>query len=135
MAIKVSLKNIHHPARKLTAVSKPFGKLNLDKALIKVSVMPQKAAYHINKLLKMAKAASLDKAFNPEEMVITQIFANEGPKMKRFRPQARGRMNKYTKHISHLTIEVDRFEPIKEVAKATKAKSDVPNNKVEEPKE
>jgi len=89
--------------------------------------MPQKAIYFVNKLLKMAKAAAMDKAFNPSDMVISQIYVGNGSKIKRFRPQARGRMNAYVKHLAHLTIEVEpiKIPEIKETKPSAKKEADI----------
>jgi large subunit ribosomal protein L22 len=42
-----------------------------------------------------------------EDLKITEIFANEGPRLKRFRARARGRVGKINRRSSHITVVVD----------------------------
>jgi large subunit ribosomal protein L22 len=37
-------------------------------------------------------------------LVVAQIFVDEGPTMKRFRPRAQGRASAINKRTSHITI-------------------------------
>jgi large subunit ribosomal protein L22 len=39
-------------------------------------------------------------------LVVTQVFANQGPTMKRFRPRAMGRASRINKRTSHITLVV-----------------------------
>jgi len=45
----------------------------------------------------------------PEELYISECFADEGPTLKRFRPRARGRATPIRKRTCHLTIVVARM--------------------------
>ena len=47
--------------------------------------------------------------------MISEIFVDEGPTMKRIRPRAQGRANQILKRSSHITVVVST--PIKEGAK------------------
>ena len=42
-----------------------------------------------------------------EDLKITEIFANEGPRLKRFRARARGRVGQINRRSSHITVVVD----------------------------
>ena len=42
-----------------------------------------------------------------EELKITKVYANVGPRMKRYKPKARGRAGAFDRPSSHITIEVD----------------------------
>lgn len=55
------------------------------------------------------------------------IMADEGPRIKRMRPNARGRSNRYQKHLAHLTLSVDvpKIEPKKIEEKPKTAKKAV----------
>ena len=68
---------------------------------------PRAAADPIAKVLKSAVAnAEHNHALDPEELVIAEAFADEGPTLKRFRPRARGRATRIDKRTSHITIVV-----------------------------
>jgi len=43
---------------------------------------------------------------NEDDLVVSEVFVDEGPILKRFRPRARGRATKIRKRTSHLTVIV-----------------------------
>lgn len=71
----------------------------------------QRPAMHILKTLNSA-IASAKKNANSEEsnLYISQIFVDEGPKLKRGRPRARGSAYPIQKKTSHLTIVLDEIQ-------------------------
>lgn len=70
----------------------------------------------------MAKAAATEKHLEPEKLVISEVFATEGPHVKRIRANARGRTNRYLKHLAHVTVAVTEAEVKAEKKPAAKAK-------------
>ena len=67
----------------------------------------RRAADPISKALESAVAnASHNHALDPEELVVLEAFADEGPTLKRYRPRARGRATQILKRTSHITIVV-----------------------------
>jgi large subunit ribosomal protein L22 len=65
------------------------------------------AAKTIAKTLRSAVAnAEHNHALDPEELVIAEAYADEGPTLKRWRPRARGRATRINKRTSHITIVV-----------------------------
>ncbi len=83
----------------------------VNKALAMLRNMPQKAAAEIARTIQSA-AANAENNFkmSPEDLVVSTIYADEGPAMKRFRPRARGRANVIRKRSSHITVIVDDGE-------------------------
>lgn len=72
---------------------------------------PRAAADPIAKALKSAVAnAEHNHALDPEDLVIAEAFADEGPTLKRFRPRARGRASRINKRTSHITIVVSDMD-------------------------
>lgn len=118
MAVTIKLNYVRHSAKKLRPYTRHFAGKGLEAAIDQSSVMPQDSAKFINKALKMAKAAAEAKEFTAKDMVIKEIMATEGPKIKRMRPNARGRSNSYQKHLAHLVVTV--AEGKKTSAKETK---------------
>ena len=53
----------------------------------------------------IAVAVNIDTA-NEEDLIVSKIFADGGPRMKRFKPRARGRAGAFDRPSSHITIEV-----------------------------
>jgi large subunit ribosomal protein L22 len=68
---------------------------------------PKAASPIVEKVLNSAIAnAEHNHNMNPENLVITQAYANQGPTLKRFRPRAMGRASRINKRTSHITIVV-----------------------------
>jgi large subunit ribosomal protein L22 len=69
--------------------------------------LPHRAAKPVLKAVKSA-AANAENNFNmdPDELIITRTYADEGITMKRWRPRARGRVNQILKRSSHITVVV-----------------------------
>ena len=70
---------------------------------------PRYASELILKVLKSAAAnAENNQGLNPAEMVVKEVFADQGPTMRRMRPRARGRADRINKHTSHIKIILDQ---------------------------
>ena len=70
--------------------------------------MPYFAARIIEKNIDAATANAAEKwGISSEGLVISEIFADEGPTYKRARPRAQGRMYKRMKQTSHLTVKIN----------------------------
>jgi large subunit ribosomal protein L22 len=69
--------------------------------------LPHKAAVPIGKLLKSA-VANADNNFelDPADLVISRATADGATMLKRWRPRARGRVNRILKRASHITLAV-----------------------------
>jgi len=65
------------------------------------------AAVPLLKVVQSAAAnAENNDGYDPDELVITRAWADEGPTMKRFMPRAQGRAFKIRKRTSHITVVV-----------------------------
>ncbi len=65
----------------------------------------------ILKTLNSAVAnAENNELLSRERLKIIRITADEGPRLRRFRPKARGRVGRFDRPSCHLTIEVDEQE-------------------------
>lgn len=68
---------------------------------------PKAASPVVEKVLKSAIAnAEHNYEMEPNNLVITQAFVDEGVTLKRFRPRAMGRASRINKRASHITIVV-----------------------------
>lgn len=69
--------------------------------------LPHKAAGPVGKLLKSA-VANADNNFelDPAELVVSSVTADGATMLKRWRPRARGRVNRILKRASHITLAV-----------------------------
>jgi large subunit ribosomal protein L22 len=57
-------------------------------------------------LLSAVANAENNDGYDPDELVVANAFADEGPTMKRFRPRAQGRAYRIRKRTSHITVVV-----------------------------
>lgn len=80
-------------------------------ALAILKFLPQRAAGPVAKAVQSA-AANAENNFNldPRELVIVSATADEGSRLKRYRPRARGRVNQILKRSSHITVVVRERE-------------------------
>lgn len=68
---------------------------------------PKKASPIVEKVLKSAIAnAEHNYEMDPNKLVISKAYVDEGVTLKRFRPRARGRATRINKRTSHITIVV-----------------------------
>ena len=68
---------------------------------------PKSASPIVEKLLNSAIAnAEHNYQLDVNKLVISQVFVNQGPTMKRFRPRAMGRASRINKRTSHITLVV-----------------------------
>ena len=74
-------------------------------ALELLRVIPRKSARIIEKTLKSAIANATNNAkLAAEVLVVKEAVANEGPRLKRFQPKARGSAGPIIKRLSHVRI-------------------------------
>jgi large subunit ribosomal protein L22 len=70
-----------------------------------LSYSPRYAASIILKVLKSAMAnAENNLGLDPETLYVEEVFANQGPSMKRVQPRARGSAYRILKKSSHISI-------------------------------
>ncbi len=70
---------------------------------------PKAAAPVVGKLLDSAIAnAENNLEMNKDALYVAEVFANQGPTLKRFRPRAHGRASRINKRTSHITIILDQ---------------------------
>ncbi|MCM3750136.1 50S ribosomal protein L22 [Paenibacillus pasadenensis] len=68
---------------------------------------PRAASPIVEKLLNSAIAnAEHNYQMDVNNLVVSQVFVNQGPTMKRFMPRAMGRASRINKRTSHITLVV-----------------------------
>lgn len=82
----------------------------VSEALHILQFTPRRAADMLRKLIESAIANATYQAerkreyMDPDTLIVKEAYADEGPKLKRWRPRARGRAAPILKRTSHLTI-------------------------------
>ena len=80
---------------------------SVEKALNVLKFMPQKAAGIVAKTVRSAVANAEqhpDYDVDVDSLIVQNIFADQGPTLKRFRARARGRGARILKRTSHITV-------------------------------
>jgi large subunit ribosomal protein L22 len=79
-----------------------------QQALSVLKFAPQAASEPVAKVLASAIAnAEHNFQLDPETLVVSRAYVDEGATLKRFRPRAQGRAFRIRKRTSHITIEVE----------------------------
>jgi large subunit ribosomal protein L22 len=85
--------------------------LPAQQALAVLRFAPQAASEPVAKVLASAIAnAEHNFSLDPDSLVVSRAYVDEGITMKRFRPRAQGRAYRIRKRTSHITIEVESTE-------------------------
>ena len=93
-----------------------------QQALSVLQFAPQAASEPVAKVLKSAIAnAENNFSLDPQTLVISHAYVDEGPMLKRFRPRAQGRAYRIRKRTSHITIEVESVDVTPKSPKAHKS--------------
>jgi large subunit ribosomal protein L22 len=77
-----------------------------------LAFQPRAAARDAGKVLASAIAnAENNNGYDADDLVVVAAYADEGPTLKRWRPRARGRVNRIRKRTCHITIQLALAEP------------------------
>ncbi len=102
---KATLKFARISARKVKIVADLIRGKDIDEALAIVKYTPKASSEIIEKLLKSAIAnAENNHNMKHENLYVAEIYANQGPTLKRIRPAAKGSAVRIRKRTSHITI-------------------------------
>ena len=102
-----TLKNARISARKVKIVADLIRGKDAKEALAIVKFTPKASSEILEKLLKSAIAnAENNHGMNRGNLVVSEIYANQGPTLKRIRPAAKGSAVRIRKRTCHITIVV-----------------------------
>ena len=92
-------------SRKVKTVIDLIRNKNANEALAILKLTPKAASELVEKLLKSAIAnAENNHHMSHEKLYVAEIYANQGPTLKRIRPAAKGSAVRIRKRTSHITI-------------------------------
>ena len=81
----------------------------VDDALAILMYTPKSAAPVVEKLLNSAIAnAANNLEMSRENLYVAEVYANQGPTLKRYWARSHGRADLIKKHTSHITIVLDQ---------------------------
>ncbi|MCY4464618.1 MAG: 50S ribosomal protein L22 [Chloroflexi bacterium] len=97
--------------QKLRLVCDKVRGMDAEEALVVLKFMPQKGSDFVSKTLHSAMANAVNNFdLNREELYVSQIYAGDGPTLKRFKAGARGRYKPRLKRTAHLWVIVAERE-------------------------
>ena len=81
----------------------------VDQALAILMYTPKAAAPYVEKLLNSAIAnAENNLEMDRASLYVAEVYANQGPTLKRYWARSHGRADMIKKHTSHITIVLDQ---------------------------
>lgn len=108
---RATLKFARISSRKVKIVADLIRGKNVDEALAIMKFTPKASSEVLEKLLKSAIAnAENNHDMKHENLYVAEIFANQGPTLKRIRPAAKGSAVRIRKRTSHITIVLKEKE-------------------------
>ena len=103
-------KYIRQSAKKMKPMLDMVRGKQVNSVINMLALMPKKAAKIVELTTRSAVSNLLNSEegakVNPDELVIAEAYANQGPVMKRIRPRSMGRAYMIRKRTCHLTIVV-----------------------------
>ncbi|MGN1271139.1 MAG: 50S ribosomal protein L22 [Clostridia bacterium] len=104
---RATLRYARISSRKVKIVADLIRGKKVDEALAIVKFTPKASSEIIEKLLKSAIAnAENNHGMNRGNLIVSEIYANQGPTLKRIRPAAKGSAVRIRKRTCHITIVV-----------------------------
>ena len=107
MEVSAKLSNAPLSAQKARLVGDQIRGLPVEKALNILKFSSKKGATIIKKVLESAIAnAEHNDSADIDDLMVSTVFINEAPTMKRFKARAKGRANHILKRTCHITVKV-----------------------------
>lgn len=106
-SVKAVAKYIRISPHKVRRVINQIRGKSYQEALMILEFLPYGAGGPVWQVLHSAAAnAQNNYSLDKKKLVVDQIYANEGPKLKRIRPRAQGRAYAILKPTCHITVIV-----------------------------
>ena len=108
MEAKAVAKYVRMSPIKLQPVTDLVRGKDLNEALNILKFTPGKGSEIVEKVVKSAAAnAEVNKGMSKDDLYVAEIFADNGPTLKRVMPRAQGRAFRILKRTSHITVILD----------------------------
>ncbi len=105
MRVRAQAKWVRTSARKARVVLEHIRGRSVPEARTILAFTQRAAATDIEKVLRSAVAnAEANHGLDGDELVVEAAYADEGPTLKRWKPRARGRVNRIRKRTCHVTL-------------------------------
>ncbi|MGE5690569.1 MAG: 50S ribosomal protein L22 [Pseudomonadota bacterium] len=105
--VRAEARYVRSSARKARLVLEHVRGRTVPEARTVLAFSDRAVATAIEKVLKSAVAnAEANHGLIGDELVVVAAYADEGPTIKRWRPRARGRVNRIFKRTCHITLRL-----------------------------
>jgi large subunit ribosomal protein L22 len=105
--VKATAKFVHVSPRKARLVADNIRGRTVPEARTILAFTQRAAAVDVEKVLRSAVAnAEANHGLTGDDLVVAEVFVDEGPTIKRFQPRARGRVGRIFKRTCHITVKV-----------------------------
>lgn len=105
---RATVKNVRIPSSKVKIVIDLIRGKNVDDARAVLNFTPRAASPVVLKLLESAIANAVNNnELDRQSLYISEIYANEGPVLKRYVARSRGSASPWLRRISHVTVVLD----------------------------
>ncbi|MCX8127097.1 MAG: 50S ribosomal protein L22, partial [Dehalococcoidia bacterium] len=107
MKVRAISKDVGIPPQKVRLVVDLVRGKSVQDALTILKFIPTPAAKAVAKTIKSAAASAENNyQMSPSQLHVVEIYADGARMLKRYRPQARGRISPILKRASHITVYV-----------------------------
>jgi len=132
MKVTAKLNYLRIAPRKVRLVADLIRRKKVEEAQTILDFTQKKATKPLLKLLKSAISnATHSFQLDPQNLYISKITVDEGPKYKRWMPRARGIAAEIQKKTSHITLVLDEIDEIAPEKKVKKIKKSIENKEIE----
>ena len=105
MRVRAQAKWVRTSARKARVVLDNIRGRSVPEARTILAFTSRAAARDVEKVLRSAVAnAEANHGLDGDDLVVEAAYADEGPTLKRWKPRARGRVNRINKRMCHVTL-------------------------------
>jgi ribosomal protein L22 len=109
--VRAQAKWVRTSARKARLVAEHIRGRSVPEARAVLAFTPRAAARDMEKVLRSAVAnaeSRPDLLWHGDELVVSAVFVDEGPTLKRWRARARGRVARIRKRTCHITLVLEQ---------------------------
>ena len=108
---QATARGVRTSAQKAGLVCELIRGKNVNQALATLQFTRKTIARELAKVLRSAVAnAESNLGLDGDELVVEAAYADEGPTLKRWKPRARGRVNRIRKRTCHVTLVLAEVE-------------------------
>jgi large subunit ribosomal protein L22 len=105
MEVRATQRYVRISPQKVRMIAAAIKGKPAEAAISALKFMPQKSAGIVEKIVRSAVAnADQNTSLDVDELIVSNLFVDQGPSLKRFKARARGRGARILKRTSHITV-------------------------------